>query len=409
MKVLVIGKGGREHAIVHAAYKSPKVKEVFVAPGNVGMMKLATLVNIDETELEKLAEFAEKEKIDLTIVGPEVPLSLGVVNIFEKKGLKIFGPTKKAAKIEASKEFAKELMEKYGVPTARYKSFNNFEDSYNYIKEQTFPCVIKEDGLRAGKGVTIVYSLEEAEDLLKQLFEVENKVIIEDFLEGFEFSMIAMVNEDIVIPLELAQDHKRAYDNDKGPNTGGMGCYSPINKIDKKTEEEALEKVFYPMVNGMKKDGITFKGFLFAGLMKTIEGVKVIEFNARLGDPETQVILPRLESDFIEIILDLLEKKESKLKWSEEIAIGVVMAGKDYPSKGSKGVKIEIDENIDSILYHMGTKIEDGKLVTNGGRVLTVVSFGKTLEEAQKNVYNNVNKISCEDLMFRKDIGNKGV
>ena len=374
MKILVIGRGGREHAIVHSVSKSSKVKEVFVAPGNIGMRKLATLVDINETELEKLAEFAEKEKIDLTIVGPEVPLSLGVVDIFEGKGVKIFGPTKEAAKIETSKEFAKELMKKYKVPTAKYKSFNNFENSYNYVKTQSFPCVIKEDGLRAGKGVTIVYSLEEAEILLKELFEVENKVVIEDFLEGFEFSMIAMVNEDIVIPLELAQDHKRAYDDDKGPNTGGMGCYSPLNKVDKETEKEALEKVFFPMVNGMKKDGIPFKGFLFAGLMKTIEGVKVIEFNARLGDPETQVILPRLQSDFVEVILELLDKKERKLKWDERTTIGVVMAGKDYPNNRSVGAKIEIDESINSILYHMGTKIENGKLVTNGGRVLTVVS-----------------------------------
>ena len=251
--------------------------------------------------------------------------------------------------------------------------------------------------------------MEEAEILLKELFEVENKVVIEDFLEGFEFSMIAMVNEDIVIPLELAQDHKRAYDDDKGPNTGGMGCYSPLNKVDKETEKEALEKVFFPMVNGMKKDGIPFKGFLFAGLMKTIEGVKGIEFNARLGDPETQVILPRLQSDFVEVILELLDKKERKLKWDERTTIGVVMAGKDYPNNRSVGAKIEIDESINSILYHMGTKIENGKLVTNGGRVLTVVSFGETLEKAQKNVYNEVNKISCKELMFRKDIGNKGV
>lgn len=408
MKVLIVGKGGREHAIAWKVKESDLVKEVFIAPGNVGMENLGTLVDIPEEEIEELADFAEENNIDLTIIGPESVLALGVTNEFEKRGLKIFAPTKEAAKIESSKEFAKELMKKYGVPTGAYETFTNLDLAVKYVKEKGAPIVIKEDGLKAGKGVTVAFSIPEAVEALEIAFSIpNNKVVIEEYLDGFEFSIIALTNGETVIPLEIAQDHKRAYENDKGPNTGGMGVYSPVDKIDSNIVDETLEKILKPMAKGMKKDGIPFKGFLFGGIMLTKDGVKTIEFNARFGDPEAEGILPRLKSDFVKAILDLMEGKEVELEWDNRYTVAVVMASENYPKSLTIGSEIEIPKDLKSMVFHMGTKRNYEKIETNGGRVLSVVAYGDTLEKAKENAYTDVNKIKCKKLFFRNDIGSK--
>ncbi len=408
MKVLVIGKGGREHAIAWKVKESKLVKEVFIAPGNVGMENIGTLVNIPEENINELAIFAQEQKIDLTIVGPESVLALGVVDEFEKRGLKIFGPTAAAAKIESSKDFAKELMKKYNVPTGAYETFDNLNAAKAYVEEKGAPIVIKEDGLKAGKGVTVAFSKAEAIEALEIAFSIpNNKVVIEEYLDGFEFSIIALTNGDVVIPLEVAQDHKRAYDNDEGPNTGGMGVYSPVGKIDSIVVNETLEKILKPMASGMKKDGIPFKGFLFGGIMLTKDGVKTIEFNARFGDPEAEGILPRMKSDFVEAILNLMDEKEVQLEWDDRYTVAVVMASENYPKSSTIGSEIEIPEDLESIVFHMGTRKVDGKLETNGGRVLSVVAYGKTLEEAKEKAYLDVKKIKCKKMFFRNDIGSK--
>ncbi|MGL5950515.1 MAG: phosphoribosylamine--glycine ligase, partial [Cetobacterium sp.] len=356
----------------------------------------------------ELAIFAQEQKIDLTIVGPESVLALGVVDEFEKRGLKIFGPTAAAAKIESSKDFAKELMKKYNVPTGAYETFDNLNAAKAYVEEKGAPIVIKEDGLKAGKGVTVAFSKAEAIEALEIAFSIpNNKVVIEEYLDGFEFSIIALTNGDVVIPLEVAQDHKRAYDNDEGPNTGGMGVYSPVGKIDSIVVNETLEKILKPMASGMKKDGIPFKGFLFGGIMLTKDGVKTIEFNARFGDPEAEGILPRMKSDFVEAILNLMDEKEVQLEWDDRYTVAVVMASENYPKSSTIGSEIEIPEDLESIVFHMGTRKVDGKLETNGGRVLSVVAYGKTLEEAKEKAYLDVKKIKCKKMFFRNDIGSK--
>ncbi|MGL5989316.1 phosphoribosylamine--glycine ligase [Cetobacterium sp.] len=408
MKVLVIGKGGREHTIAWKVKESTVVKEVFIAPGNVGMEEIGTLINISEENIEALANFAEQKKIDLTIVGPESVLALGVVDEFEKRGLKIFGPTAAAAEIESSKDFAKKLMKRYNVPTGAYETFEDLTLAKQYIKKNGVPIVIKEDGLKAGKGVTVAFSKDEAIEALEMAFSIPgNKVVIEEYLDGFEFSIIALTNGKIVIPLEVAQDHKRAYDNDKGPNTGGMGVYSPVDKIDSKIIDETVEKILKPMALGMVQDGIPFKGFLFGGIMLTKDGVKTIEFNARFGDPEAEGILPRLKSDFVKAILDLMEEKEIQLEWDKRYTVAIVMASENYPKTSTIGVEIEIPKDLNSLVFHMGTRKSSGKLETNGGRVLSVVSYGETLEEAREKAYSDVKKIKCEKMFFRNDIGSK--
>ncbi len=408
MKVLVIGKGGREHAIAWKVKESRLVKEVFIAPGNIGMEEIGKLVDISEENIDELATFAQNENIDLTIVGPESVLALGVVDEFEKRGLKIFGPTAAAARIESSKDFAKELMKKYNVPTGAYETFESLELAKSYVNEKGAPIVIKEDGLKAGKGVTVAFTKEEAIEALEIAFSIpNNKVVIEEYLDGFEFSIIALTNGERVIPLEVAQDHKRAYDNDEGPNTGGMGVYSPVGKIDSNVVNETLEKILKPMASGMKQDGIPFKGFLFGGIMLTKDGVKTIEFNARFGDPEAEGILPRMKSDFVKAILDLMDEKEVKLEWDERYTVAVVMASEDYPKSSTIGSEIEIPQNLESIVFHMGTRKVDGRLETNGGRVLSVVAYGNTLEEAKERAYLDVKKIKCKKMFFRNDIGSK--
>lgn len=408
MKILVIGTGGREHALALAASKSSLVEKVYCAPGNPGMASFGECVNVSGSDVEGLVTFAKENEIDLTIVGPEATLSLGVVDAFMEAGLKIFGPTKAATQVESSKDFAKNIMKKYNIPTAAYETFDNYEKAVCYVKEKGAPIVVKEDGLKAGKGVTVAYSVEQAIEALDIAFEIPgNKVVIEECLVGFEFSLICLVHEDLVIPLEVAQDHKCVNDGDTGPNTGGMGSYSPVKKITPEIIEEAKNSIMIPMAKAMVEEGVPFTGFLYGGLMLCEDGIKTIEFNARFGDPEAEVILCRLESDFIQAILDVMSGKDVQLKWSEKVSHGVVMASTNYPASSTKGSLITGLENSDALIYHMGTKETKEGLVTNGGRVLMVVTMEDTLEEAFKHTYEEVNKIHCKDLFYRHDIGKK--
>lgn len=408
MKILVIGKGGREHALVDACARSHSVDKIYVAPGNVGMENMAERVNVSDSDVKGLVAFAKEKKIDLTIVGPESSLSLGVVDAFEAEGLKIFGPRKNATKVESSKDFAKQLMAKYNIPTAAYQTFDTYESAYEYVMKQGAPIVIKEDGLKAGKGVTVALHIEEAIEALKIAFEIENnKVVIEECLVGFEFSLMSFVCNELVIPMEIAQDHKCAYDGDTGPNTGGMGVYSPVKKITQEIVEQAMEEVMKPMAKAMVDEGCPFTGFLYGGLMLTDKGIKTIEFNARFGDPEAEVILPRLESDFVEVILNIMDGKETPLKWDEQVSLGVVLASTNYPESSTKGAVIENLEAVENRVFHMGTNIEGGHLVSDGGRVLIVVAKGDTLQEAYDRAYADVKKIKSDSLFYRNDIGKK--
>ena len=408
MKVLVIGKGGREHAIAHGAYRSQLVDTVYAAPGNPGMKEIATCVDISDSNVKDLVAFAKKEAIDLTIVGPEATLSLGVVDAFKEAGLKIFGPTKAATQVESSKDFAKNIMMKYNIPTAAYATFDNKEEAVAYVNEKGVPIVIKEDGLKAGKGVTVAYAMDEALNALDIAFDIEgNKVVIEECLVGFEFSLLCFVNGTTVVPMEVAQDHKCAYDGDKGPNTGGMGCYSPVKKITDDIIDEAMETIMRPMAKAMVDEGVSFTGFLYGGLMLTENGIKTIEFNARFGDPEAEVIIPRLESDFVDTILKVMNNEEVTLKWSDKVSLGVVLASNGYPASSTKDAVITIDQDSDILLYHMGTAKKDGQLVTAGGRVLIAVALEDTLQKAYDKAYAELGKIHCDKLFHRHDIGKK--
>ena len=410
MKILVIGKGGREHALAWKLNQSPLVDKVYVAPGNPGTAAFGINVDIKDSDIKALADFAEKEKIDLTVVGPETTLALGAADEFEARGLKIFGPRKDVARLESSKDFAKHIMNKYNVPTGAYETFTDFENAKAYVLKHGAPIVIKEDGLKAGKGVTVAMKIEEAMEALEIAFAIpDNKVVIEEYLDGFEFSLIALAHEDKVIPLEVGQDHKRVFDGDKGPNTGGMGVYSPVRRVTKEIIDASVNEIIRPTLEGLKKEGLPFTGFIFAGIMDTKEGVKTIEFNARFGDPEAEAILPRMESDLVQLILDIMNGKETEVKWSEKTTVGVVLASEGYPASSTPNAEIEIEDGMESILFHMGTKEENGKLYTNGGRVLIVVAEGDTLAEAKEKAYNDIEKIKCEKLFFRHDIGAKDV
>ena len=410
MKVLVVGGGGREHAIVHALSKSSKVTEIYAAPGNAGISKLAMCVNIKDTDVSNLVEFAKSEKIDLVVVGPEASLAVGIIDALNEAGIKAFGPTKAAARIESSKNFAKDLMLKYDIPTARYEVFEDYESAISFVKISPFPTVIKYDGLAAGKGVVIAENYEEAEAALKDMLLDDKfghgKVVIEEYLEGPEFSFMCFVDGENVYPLQLAQDHKRAYDGDKGPNTGGMGAYSPLPFITDADYNEALNKIMIPTAKAMVNEEIPFKGVLYGGLMKTKKGIKVIEFNCRFGDPETEVVLPRLKSDIYDAFMAIVDGNKPNLEWDSDATIGIVMASKGYPSDYQKGFVIE-NATSDNI-YHMGTKFdENGNYVTNGGRVLFVVAKAPTLEEANKKANELVKEIKCDNLFYRTDIGAK--
>lgn len=409
MKVLVIGSGGREHAIVDALTRSPQVEKIFAAPGNAGMAAQAECVAIRETEIEKLAAFAKENGVELTVVGPEVALAAGVADCFKAEGLRIFGPSKAAARIESSKEFAKELMAKYNIPTAGFKAFTEYAEAKAYVESRPLPAVLKYDGLAAGKGVVIAQTMEEADEALKDMLLDtkfgQGKVVVEDFLTGPEFSFMCFVSGEKVWPMQLAQDHKRAYDGDKGPNTGGMGAYSPLPFVTKEDEEFALNEILKPVAAAMVKEGCPFEGVLYGGLMKTSDGVKVIEFNARFGDPETEVVLPRLKSDIVDIFCAVADHSDTELEWHDFMTLGIVLASKGYPGDYKKGVEIGGLNEVEGTLYHMGTKAEGEKILTNGGRVLFVVGKGATLDEARRNALKDVERVQCDNLFHRTDIG----
>ena len=411
MKVLVVGSGGRCHAIVEALSKSPQVDTIFCAPGNAGIAALAECVAIKETQVDALCDFAKENNIELTVVGPEVALEAGIADTFKQNGLRIFGPTKAAAQIETSKQFAKDLMKKFDVPTAAYETFEDFDAALAYVKNGSLPTVLKYDGLAAGKGVVIAETMEQAEEALRDMLLDskfgKGKVVIEEYLEGPEFSLLCFVNGHDVYPMPVSQDHKRAYDGDKGPNTGGMGAYTELPFITDEDLDYAMQNIMRRTASAMVEEGCTFCGVLYGGLMKTKQGIKVIEFNARFGDPETEVILPRIKSDICQVFCDVADGKQPTIEWHDFATLGIVLASKGYPGSYEKGFIIEGTEDVDGSIYHMGTALKDGKYVTSGGRVMIVVCQAPTLREAQQKAVAEVAKIKCDNLFHRTDIGDK--
>ena len=408
-KVLVVGSGGREHAIVKSLAKSPKVEKIFCAPGNAGIAQDAELVNLKVDDIEGITNFAQRNEIDLTVIGPEAALVAGLSDAMKSCGLKVFGPSKGAARIESSKEFAKKLMGKYNIPTAGYESFTDYDKALEYIKSGSFPTVIKYDGLAAGKGVVVAMNLEEADRALKDMLQDHkygnDKVIIEEFLQGPEFSFMCFVSGEKVYPLQLAQDHKRAYDGDQGPNTGGMGAYSPVPFISPEMHDRALNEIMIPTAKALVKEGSPFCGVLYGGLILTKDGPKVIEFNARFGDPETEVVLPRLESDIFDFFNAAIDGTDFIPQWSHDAVIGVVLASKGYPGAYEKGAEIRGLEDLKGEVFHMGTVNKDGKFLVGGGRVLMVTAHGDDLPEAKMNVQKEMALIDCPALFHRTDIG----
>ena len=407
--VLVIGGGGREHAIVDALSRSPQVSKIYCAPGNAGIGSQAFNVNLEDTDVEGLKAFAIENQVDLTVVGPEAALAAGIVDAFRAAGLKIFGHTQAATAIESSKEFAKKLMDKYGIPTAGYKAFSSFEEAWAYVKGRPFPAVLKYDGLAAGKGVVIAQDAEEARTALSDMLEGHafgmGRVVVEDYLTGPEFSFLCFVDGARVYPMPLSQDHKRAFDGDKGPNTGGMGAYTGLPFITPEDEDFAYREILCKAASAMVAEGLPLSGVLYGGLMKTPQGIKVIEFNARFGDPETEVVLPLLQSDIYDIFEGVATGREVEQPvWSDGVTLGVVLASKGYPGHYEKGFAIGGLDQVDAQVYHMGTAVRDGQVITSGGRVLMVVSSGKDLADAREKVYAEVRKISCDNLFYRNDI-----
>jgi len=417
MKVLVVGSGGREHVLAWKLSKSRKVDKVYCAPGNGGIAKVAKCVNIKATNIKALVDFAARNKIGLTVVGPEDPLTGGIVYESQTKRLKIFGPDQKAAQLEGSKVFTKEFMRKYHIPTASFKVFSTAAEAIGFCKSVEFPVVIKADGLAAGKGVILVRNLDQAVSaieniMIKKLFgNAGNRIVIESFLKGSEVSVMAFTDGKTIVPLLSSQDHKQAYDGDRGPNTGGMGAYCPTTIIDNDIFEQIMDYILKPTLNGLNQEGITYKGILYAGLMITETGPKVLEYNCRFGDPETQVVLPLLKTDLLELMLAVVNQKLAgykKLDWRNESAACVVMASKGYPSKYRTGLKISGLQNVNNNalqVFHAGTEMQGNKIVTSGGRVLGVVGMDKTLKLAINRAYQGVNKIKFEGAMYRRDIG----
>ncbi len=416
MKVLVIGSGGREHAMAWKISQSNKVNSVFIAPGNGGTHLNPKFKNIDLTDINLLADFATNKKIDLTIIGPELPLSKGIVDLFKSKNLNIFGPSQKAAQLESSKNFAKDFMYRHNIPTAKYKTFKMPDEAHQYINEQGVPIVVKADGLASGKGVVVAMTPKEAHDaidfmLVKNKFgEAGTRVVIEEYLEGDEASFMVVCDGKKILPLATSQDHKRLLDRDLGPNTGGMGAYSPAPLVTEEIYSKVMDKIIYPTVHGMAKDGIPFTGFLYAGLMITKKGdVKILEYNCRMGDPETQPILMRLKSDLFEILYKaaLGQLDTSEIEWDSRTAIAVVLASAGYPETPELNNEIHIEDLVipDSYIFHAGTIYKDNKLFTSGGRVLAVTALGDSVEEAQSRVYEVVNTVKFSGIQYRKDIG----
>lgn len=412
MKILVIGSGGREHALAKKFMESPQVEEVFVAPGNSGMEKDGIqIIDISELSNDKLVEFAQNQNIGLTFVGPETALMNGVVDSFIKAELPIFGPNKMAAELEGSKDFAKSIMKKYGVPTADYATFDSLEPALAYLDEKGVPLVIKADGLAAGKGVTVAFDIKTAKSALADIFSGgQGKVVIEEFLDGEEFSLFSFVHDGKIYPMPIAQDHKRAFDGDKGPNTGGMGAYSPVLHISKAVVNEALEKVVKPTVAGMIEEGKSFTGILYAGLILTEDGVKTIEFNARFGDPETQVVLPRLKSDLAQAIIDILAGNEPTLEWLESgVTLGVVVAAEGYPGQAKLGLILPEIPEVLNVYYAGVSKNENNQLISSGGRVYLVSETGEDVKSTQKLLYEKLDKLKNDGFFYRHDIGSRAI
>ncbi|MBQ3711269.1 MAG: phosphoribosylamine--glycine ligase [Bacteroidales bacterium] len=412
--VLVIGGGGREHAIVDALSRSPQVGKIYCSPGNAGIAAQAENVPLKDTDVDGLKAFALGHGVDLTVVGPEAALAAGITDAFRAAGLKVFGHTKAATAIESSKEFAKRLMAKYGVPTAAYRSFSDYDEALAYVSGRLFPAVLKYDGLAAGKGVVIASDLEEARQALADMLLDHSfgagKVVVEDYLTGPEFSFLCFVEGERVYPMPLSQDHKRAFDGDTGPNTGGMGAYTGLPFISPEDRQFALEEIMQKTASAMCSEGLPLSGVLYGGLMKTPQGIKVIEFNARFGDPETEVVLPLLRSDIYDIFEGVATGRAiSQPQWSDEVTMGVVLASKGYPGHYEKGFAIEGLADVDAKLYHMGTALRDGEYVTSGGRVLMVVSRGKDLAHARETVYGEIEKIRCGNLFYRRDIAHQAL
>jgi phosphoribosylamine--glycine ligase len=416
MKVLVIGSGGREHAMAWKLSQSNKVNSVFVAPGNGGTHLNPKFKNIDLIDINLLADFAIEEKIDLTVIGPELPLSRGIVDLFRSKHLNIFGPTQKAAQLESSKDFAKDFMYRHKIPTAKYKTFKMPDEAHRYIEEEGAPIVIKADGLALGKGVIVAMTLKEAHDAIDFIL-VDNrfgdagaKVIVEEFLEGEEASFMVIYDGKTILPLATSQDHKRLLDQDMGPNTGGMGAYSPAPIVTDEIYSQVMKEIIYPTIHGMANDGIPFTGFLYAGLMINKKGeVKTLEYNCRMGDPETQPILMRLKSDFFKMLYKSStgQLDSTEIEWDKRTALAVVLASAGYPETPKLNDEIHIQDRIisDTYIFHAGTVFKDNKLLTSGGRVLAVTALGYSVKDAQSKAYEAVNTVKFNGAQYRKDIG----
>lgn len=420
MKVLVIGGGGREHALVWKLAQSRRVGQLYCAPGNAGISKLARCVPLKVDDIAGIVHFSKKEAIDLVVVGPELPLTLGLVDALEEAGIKAFGPSRAAAEIEGSKAFAKDLMRQYGIPTARYGVFTDLETARSFAREMKGPWVVKADGLAAGKGVLICDSLAEAETAIAEVLagnvagKAGEKIVIEEFLEGEELSILAFCDGKTIVPMVPAQDHKRIFDGDKGPNTGGMGAYTPVPGTDDKLMAEIDEKVLQPVIKALALEGRPYRGVLYPGLMLTKAGPKVLEFNARFGDPETQVVLPRLESDLGEIMLAAVEGRlhEVDIQWNPQACVTVVMASGGYPGAYRTGYPIwglEEEYPEDIIIFHSGTGWKDGKITTAGGRVLSVTALGSDIGRAQQRAYQAVQRIKFEGCQYRSDIAHRAL
>jgi phosphoribosylamine--glycine ligase len=415
MKVLVIGSGGREHALCWKIKQSKNVSKIYCAPGNGGTREIAENIDIKPNEIDKLLEFALNNNIDLTVVGPEDPLVHGIVDKFEENNLKIFGPNKQCAQLEGSKDFSKRFMEKYGVPTAKYRSFTDHEVAVSELKNFTYPLVIKADGLCLGKGVIICNSEEEAKNVIKKILvdkifgDEGRKIVLEEFLDGVEASLLCFVTDNKIIPLESAKDYKKIYDGDLGPNTGGVGCFSPsplfTEELNNKIKKDVLDKI----INGFINEGLNFKGILFIGFMIVKGEPKVLEFNVRFGDPETEVVLPRLKSDIVDVFLKTIDGTlvETDLVWDDKSCVTVVLTSSGYPGEYKKGYEIsgleELDDSI--IVFHNGSRYENNKLLTNGGRVLSITSLGENIAKAREEVYKNIGKVKFEGVCYRNDIG----
>ncbi|NLH96506.1 MAG: phosphoribosylamine--glycine ligase [Clostridiaceae bacterium] len=419
MKVLIVGGGGREHAIAWKISQSPKVSRLYCAPGNGGIASLAQCVPIKAMDIEGIVEFAKSEGIDLVVVAPDDPLAAGMVDALESAGIRAFGPNKAAAEIESSKVFSKNLMKKYGIPTAAYEVFENDSDALDYLRTCSYPTVIKADGLALGKGVIIANDFEEAQDAVHSIMSDKifgnagNRVVIEEFLTGTEVSILTFTDGETLVPMISSQDHKRALDDDMGPNTGGMGTFSPSRIYTDEVDEWCMKNIFMPTIDAMRKEGRRFKGVLYFGLILTADGPKVLEYNARFGDPETQVVLPHLKTDIIDIFEAIIDERlaDVNIEWDNRSAVCVILASGGYPGKYRTGLEItgieEAEKDPSVTVFHAGTKLEAGKYYTAGGRVLGVTAVADTIDDARAKAYDAVGKINFEGMHYRKDIGIK--